>query len=39
MKKNNDIKIIEELRRNGTIFENPCPEMDSRIDLFKKLFS
>ena len=33
MKKNNDIKIIEELRRSGTIFEDPCPEMDSRIDL------
>ena len=34
-----DIKIIEELRRSGTIFEDPCPEMDSRIDWFKKLFS
>lgn len=37
---NNDNKILDELRRNGKIFEDPCPKSESiigkLIDLFLK---
>lgn len=37
---NNDNKILDELRRHGKIFEDPCPKSESiigkLIDLFLK---
>ena len=37
---NNDNKILDELRRHGKIFEDPCPKsesfMEKLIDLFSK---
>lgn len=37
---NKDNKILEELRRRGTIFEDPCPKslnfIGKLIDLFSK---
>lgn len=36
---NKDNKILEELRRRGGIFEDPCPKPESIIDKLIDLFS
>lgn len=36
---NKDIKILEELRRRGKIFEDPCPKSEGIIGKLIDLFS
>lgn len=36
---NKENKILDELRRRGTIFEDPCPKPESIIDKLIDLFS
>lgn len=36
---NKDNKILDELRRRGTIFEDPCPKLESFIGKLIDIFS